>query len=171
MAATFALAACTGAPEGLDESVSPSVVAPTPSDVQSQADHVHAEEILPDPSIMATMTCEPVSDETLAYLGQVYAPPLMEPVQVLVGEGLSPGEDWWVIVTDLDRGPTGGNNQWLTNQPGLSGERGNWIGIGAETRAPDGTMRSSFDGVHWDYERLVKGRNALTKAFECLKST
>lgn len=83
-------------------------------------------------------------------------------IQVEVGEGLTLGETWWVVILDS---PADDAYQWaelrrfLTNAPGVSGE-GHWI--------PVPSKGDPWGSVEWDFERLVRAQSALVKAHECL---
>ena len=108
------------------------------------------------------MTCEPVSRELVVPLRFQLDPTETWAVQVEVGEGLEPGSTWWVVVLDLPHGDGNGSPRrvrFLTDVP-ATGAAGKWIPIDY----PD----YQWAHVHWDPERLVRAKSALTKAEECL---
>lgn len=132
-----------------------------------------AETIAPDESIMATMECEPLSEETARYGREVQervAP--FDPVQVLIGEGLTPNEMWWVVAYErlgqatVD-GSTAVNQAYITTQPGVDGQ-GQWVNISSAYQLPDGSVGSEWNNVRWDHDRLLRGQSALRKALDCL---
>ena len=58
-----------------------------------------AETIAPDFDVVADMRCEPLSTETSAYVPAEQRTRLapVAPIQVLIGDGLVNGEQWWVV--------------------------------------------------------------------------
>lgn len=145
--------------EPIDEAVDPDVETAIDTDSGPTAP-AGEESIAPDPGIMATMECEPLSEDLRARMRIHFGTPERS-VQVEVGEGLTPGEIWWVIVLDS---PSDDSYQWviprrfLTNAPGVA-EDDIWIPL---------WLSDTWRPVKWDSERLVRGQSALTKALECL---
>jgi hypothetical protein len=86
-----------------------------------------------------------------------YAPDLSR--MVYVGEGLTPADQWWAVVTSLapDNDPhTPSSLAWMTNQPGLpEGQPGDLYGPGA---------------LNWDSERQARAEAAQAKAFACVQA-
>lgn len=119
-----------------------------------------AETIAPDEAIMATMECEPVSEDTADRIYRLRGHRVEDAVQVEVGEGLEPGEIWWVVAYASDDFREG--TALLTTFPsGGSGYRD--LGETVE-----GSPWNRWDNVRWDAERLAKGQSALAKALECI---
>lgn len=135
---------------------------PSPSEVMVRGldgepkPRASAETIAPDAAVLATMECEPVSRELLDRKRIDFGAPRRS-VQVEVGEGLTPGETWWVVILDSpsDEAHKEGLRPFLTNAPGPGGAD-EWISLRGLKR------------VAWDSERLVRAQSALTKAEECL---
>ncbi|HHV20806.1 MAG TPA: hypothetical protein GXZ30_04610 [Propionibacterium sp.] len=111
----------------------------------------------PDPAIMASMTCEPVDKDLLDELRSELGTPTRS-IQVEVGEGLNPGEDWWLVILDspADDSYAWGLRHFLTNAPG-GGPL--WIPLPQE---------DPWMYVQWDAERLTRAQSALVKAQGCL---
>lgn len=133
-----------------------------------------AEAIAPDSEIMAAMECEPLSAETSAFIPaeQRYRVAPVDPVQVLIGEGLEAGELWWVVAFERDGqfeigGSYATNQAWITTQPGVDGQ-GKWLNISSNRVLPDGSVGSEWHNVHWDHDRLERGQSALRLALDCL---
>lgn len=156
----------TAAPEPTDavtvapvDTRSPEPEAETESEAEPTSQSSE-ESIAPDPEIMATMECEPLSEELLDRMRIHFGTPDRS-VQVEVGEGLTPGEIWWVVILDSsadDSYEWEELRQFMTNAPGISAD-GRWIPLG---------LSDPWSTVSWDSERLVRGQSALTKARECL---
>lgn len=126
-----------------------------------------AETIPPAPEVMAGMECEPLSDETRDYIPAEQTRRPVEPVQVLIGEGLTPGELWWVVAFERNN-EAAVNQAWITTQPGVDGQ-GKWLNISSGRVLPDGSVGSEWHNVHWDHDRLVRGQSALRVALDCLE--
>lgn len=132
-----------------------------------------AETIAPDEAIMATMECEPITQETKSFVPQEqrYRVAPVDPVQVLIGEGLD-GDQWWVVAFERDHqfeidGHWATNQAWITTQPGVSGQ-GKWLNISGAYELPDGSIGSAWHDIHWDHDRLALGQSALRVALDCL---
>ena len=119
-----------------------------------------AETIAPDEAIMATMECEPLSTDLLSKMRFEFGAPTRS-VQVEVGEGLTPGEVWWVVVLDspADDSYSWGIRRFLTNAPGGGGA---WDWLAIQPRDP-------WANVLWDAQRLTRAQAALVKAERCLE--
>lgn len=158
-------------PEDLGATQQP---APTPGPDQTTGGQTaavpraSAETIRPDPEIMATMECEVLSAATEERIYRLWGVPVETAVQVEVGEGLTPGEIWWVI-TYMSTSELDGRirSDRLTNHPGNPEERGEWFILGSWVPSQDGPAYT-WDNIHWDAERLARGQSALSKAHECL---
>ncbi len=137
------------------------VVVPTPSEPAVTPSPSEVETIPSDPELVATMECEPLSRDLLARMRMDFGTPTRS-IQVEAGEGLTPGETWWVVILDS---PADDAYQWLelrqflTNAPGFSDE-GQWI--------PVPSTGDPWGSVKWDSERLIRAQSALIKAQECL---
>lgn len=89
------------------------------------------------------MSCDPLSSDLLDRVRFEFGTPTRS-VQVEVGEGLTPGETWWVVVLDS---PPDDSYQWglrafLTDAPGLE-EGGTWIPVPLDDNNP-------WEYVSWD---------------------
>ncbi len=166
---TLLLIGCTTpSTDGIEASSAPppmspneAVVVPTPTEPAVTPSPSEVGTIPSDPELVATMECEPLSQNLLAKMRMDFGNPTAS-VQVEVGEGLTPGETWWVVILDS---PADDAYQWeelrrfLTNAPGISDE-GQWI--------PVPSTGDPWGSVEWDSERLMKAESALMKAHECL---
>jgi len=127
------------------------------SDPQPSATVIHS-----DPAVMEKMACKALAPSLLKSMELTFGYPTRS-VQVKVGEGLTPGEMWWVVILDS---PPDDRYQWgirpfLTNAPGLEhGGKGTWIELG-ET--------NPWESVSWPDEKLVTAQSALEKASKCLE--
>jgi|GEM_PF-1842558 len=155
------------APEPLASTSTPDVsdVAPSTdagdedsdSDPQPSATVIHS-----DPAVMEKMACKALTPSLLKSMELTFGYPTRS-VQVKVGEGLTPGEMWWVVILDS---PPDDSHRWgirpfLTNAPGLEhGGKGTWITLG-ET--------SPWESVSWPDEKLVTAQSALERAYGCLE--
>ncbi len=136
-------------------------VVPFPTEPAVTPSPTEVETISPDAQMMAAMECEPLSQDLLARMRIDFGTPTRS-VMVEVGEGLTPGETWWVVILDIpadDRKPWARLRRFLTNAPGVSGD-GHWISVPSNG--------DPWRSVAWDSERLVRAQSALTKARECL---
>lgn len=130
----------------------------------------------PDPALVESMECLPVPEGSLEFAtdstqaGQ-NGVSLIDSAMVEVGEGLNPGETWWLVALAFEE-PTLGRVQIgdspvvrLTNQPGLpEGERGSWIMSRKDDRG-----RHMWHHVKWeDEESFVRLQSAATKALDCV---
>ena len=137
------------------------MVPPTPSEPGVTPTRSEVEAIPPDPELVATMECEPLSRDLLARMRMDFGTPTKS-IQVEVGEGLTPGETWWVVILDS---PADDAYQWaelrrfLTNAPGAPDES-QWISVPSKS--------DPWRSVEWDSERLTRAQSALIKAHECL---
>lgn len=182
---TAVVASCTASPDR-DEDMTPvemTAATPSPSsstavDANSTLDgpvvRASAETIAPDPELVAQMECDPLSAETAQYIPQEqrYRVAPVEPVQVLIGEGLEAGEMWWVVAFEREGqfvidGQRAANQAWITTQPGVEGQ-GKWLNISSSQILPDGSVGSEWHNIHWDHDRLVRGQSALRRALDCL---
>ena len=119
-----------------------------------------AEAIPTDPDLVASMECEPLSTDLLSQMRFEFGTPTRS-VQVEVGEGLTPGEVWWVVVLDspADDSYSWGIRRFLTNAPGGGGA---WDWLAIQPRDP-------WANVLWDAQRLTRAQAALVKAERCLE--
>lgn len=127
--------------------------------------------VLPDPRIMATMSCEVPAPATLDRIRRRWGDEPLEAVQVEVGEGLTPGEIWWLVAYRTEKdGDRWSGNQWLTNAPGLAeGADATWINSGGVYIAKN---NASFGGnLHWDEEGTARAQSALAKSLDCLEQS
>lgn len=142
---------------------------PTPS---GQASSASGHLIAPAPELVASMTCEPVSESTRAAHDR-HLPIKERAVQVLVGEGRESGSQWWIVTSAADEhGPDKSNAYgwgavYLTDEPSLDSGSGSWINVSSERRAPSGEWRPTFFNVDWDDARIVRGQSAVVKARAC----
>lgn len=130
--------------------------------------------IPPDPTLVESMQCLPVPTDTLEFALETSQAgyngmPLSGSAMVEVGEGLNPGEVWWVVATAFELEPEkaavfDSPIVRLTNQPGLSaGERGTWI-----TTLEDDQGRHMWHHVKWQDEGdFVRLQSAAAKALSC----
>lgn len=174
LALVFALVGCSAPGEfvGPDR---PTMAVPAPTDTQTEDWGVTVvesdDEVVPssapspipvpvDPELVASMDCEPLSAALLEKMRADFGRP-NRAVQVKVGEGLNPGQVWWVVVLDS---PADFSYEWeelrpfLTTAPGVE-NLGKWINLAGG---------DPWRNVKWDSERLVRGQSALTKAQNCL---
>lgn len=146
---------------GIAKSGSSAAAALTGSELSDTDDsaHVHTDE-----SVMASMACEPVDSALLERMRIQLGYP-RRAVQVEVGEGLTSGELWWVVVLDSppDDSYDWGLRAFLTNAPGLS-EGGTWIDVDFKSSDP-------WKNVTWDTERLARANAALEKALAYMESS
>lgn len=159
--------------------VEPSAPSSTPTDSLGGEDGraLKPQTIAPDPALMESMECLPVPDQTLEFAhtstqAGFNKAPLIDSAMVEVGEGLTPGEVWWLIALHYEErkgSPTAWDTEFvrLTNQPGLSsGERGMWI----QSRQDD-LGRYMWQHVKWqDEESFARLQSAASKALSCLDS-
>lgn len=122
-----------------------------------------AETIAPDEAIMATMECEPISDDTTDRIYRLHGEKWADAIQVEVGEGLEPGETWWIVAGDT--GPSSSIEAMVTSLPG-GGSGYHYLGSSVRGH---GDEWNRWDDVHWDAERLERGQSALAKALDCLR--
>lgn len=173
----LALVGCSAedpAPSPSSEPVETFTARPAPDASQSesgQAGDFSISSVLPDPAIMATMECEPLSDDVRSRISDRWGSVPAHSVQVEVGEGLTEGELWWVI-SWVDEGgdPLHDGAQHLTNAPGLpSGVEGTWIssgGVYVQER------NATFGGnVRWDAEGIARAQSALATSLDCLEAS
>lgn len=118
--------------------------------------------VMPDPAIVATMTCKPLSKELLDKMRFQFGTPTRS-VQVEAGEGLDPGSRWWIVISDSppDDAYPWGIRRFLTNAPGSMEpeDTGRWIPLPAS---------DTWVNVSWDRARLTRAQSALVKAEGCL---
>lgn len=181
----LALTACTmlePVPEpapstAVSETPSPTIepVPPVePSTVQESPDQgpdADQGEPVPDPALVASMECEPISDATrLSHESRWGAVDWNDAVQVPVGEGLTPGELWWVTVSTTD-GETG--RARLTNAGSLDDPtQADWlIASDWESRSQPGVYWKYYPSVAWEAEGQQRLYAATAKGFECLNLT
>ena len=132
----------------------PQVVTSTPVPTATSMARGTAEEIWPNEAIMATMTCEPINAENAQYARETWNGDPSKGVQVEIGEGLTQGVIFSVVVF-----PAG--DEYLKMITG----GGEWYSLGALTNG-----NYSWDGIHWDAERLERGQSALAKALDCVNA-
>lgn len=116
--------------------------------------------IKPDRSLMKKMSCdafEPEAPEVIISDFGNYT----RSTQVKVGEGLIPGEEWWIVALELpaDDSRDAGIRSFLTTEPGPPIPYVSWIEIGGD---------DPWASVEWSRKKLVVAESALTKAHECL---
>lgn len=141
---------------------------PTASGTDGRDPRVKVEDIPPDPELMASMECEPLSPETESRLEWLWGEPIVHGLQVEVGEGLTPGEVWWIVTYSSTSEEFGERSSiLLTNHPGIPDERGTWLLLGAQVVNARGEWAHTWDGTRWDIERLTRGQSAVAKALEC----
>lgn len=147
---------------------------PTPTDTvtpvppwepDDDGDGPPAWQVSPDPAIIASMECEPISEDTQQQIGALWGDIYVDGVQVEVGEGNTPGELWWVVIFAYSD-DSEGFMSWLTNQPGLPGERGTWINAGVRVEVEGEWL--TMIGADWDHERMVRAQSATIAAWDCL---
>lgn len=122
--------------------------------------------IPPDEELMASMRCEPLGEQVDARIYNLWGYRPVSSTRVEVGEGLTPGEVWWVFAFSYERDGHVFDHAMLTSNPSYPGE-GSWLILGDEVASESNL--SSWDGVKWDAERLERGQSALAKALSCLK--
>ena len=131
-------------------------------------------EPVPDAALAAQMVCEPISRATRLSHESRWGPvDWDEAVQIAVGEGLTAGINWWVVVATPD-GATG--RARLTNADSLDDpEDAEWL-IASGSQASTGEGMASNDSYYWQYFPHVKWdaaghqrlHAAVAKGFECL---
>lgn len=124
-----------------------------------------AETIAPDEALMSEMVCEPVTEATERKVYGLWGEEIGSIVQVEVGEGLEPGDIWWVVAYTTDQHPN--RQALLTNFPG--GGNGRRV-LGPSVEGYGDYEWNPWDNVRWDAERLKVGQSALAKAFDCLEA-
>jgi hypothetical protein len=93
---------------------------------------------------------------------------------VHVGQGNTPGEEWWVVAV-LWGYPPGSElhqegtpleiNSYLTNQPGLPAGQ---VGESLEVGTPG---QEDWRWIEWDADRLKHARERQRLAFACVRAT
>ncbi len=144
-----------------------SVGSPSSSESAGSDSDVEAEPV-PDPALVAVMECEPISDGTrLSHESRWGAVDWKDAVQVPVGEGLTPGELWWVTVSTID-GELG--RARLTNADSLDDPtQAEWL-IASEWQSsskPTG-MWKWFPYVEWEPKDRQRLHAATAKGYQCL---
>lgn len=112
------------------------------------------------------LVCEPVSQNLLDAMRSQFGTPARA-VQVEVGEGLEPGENWWIVVLDspADDAYKWGIRAFLTNAPGVSSkDEWKWIIIDIDSDDP-------WRNVSWDGQRLARAQSALDVALDYLDAS
>ena len=170
------LSACTGdEPGGATSSVSGAASSPqsaTPAETGpedtaivvvpvelSESSGVTAEpgwsERVPNEALAAQMVCEPISRATrLSHESRWGPADWEEAVQIAVGEGLTAGINWWVVVATTD-GATG--RARLTNADSLDNPAdAEWLITSDWQASYTGESTASNDSYYWQYFPHVK---------------
>lgn len=119
--------------------------------------------IEPDKTLMKTMTCESLDPELLDEIKIRFGTPTQS-IQVKVGEGLTEGEEWWLVVLDIpsDDYRDWGVRSFLTTAPGALPSNSPWIEI---------KEHDPWVSIKWSEEKLVTAQSAWNKALDCLKES
>jgi len=87
-------------------------------------------------------------------------------VMVDIGEGNSPGSDWWIVTIKQNNNEVGTYfYSWLTNRPSTPDQdpaTWQWIMPSSLDQTP------SWDGIPWSGDRLRRGQAAETLSLSCL---
>lgn len=117
--------------------------------------------VLSDEDVMATMTCEMLTEDQLGTL-ELFGV-FNRGARVEIGE--SDGVTWWAVV--LERADGSGSvsvrRSFITKSPGLDDfSEGSWIELPSE---------NTWQNVDWDHDMLVRGQSALALARRTLASS
>lgn len=110
--------------------------------------------ILSDEDVMATMTCEVLTEDQLSAL-EVFGV-FDRGARVEVGE--SNGATWWAVVLEMagDDGTVDARSSFITKSATLDDfSDGTWIELPTE---------NAWQNVDWDHDMLVRGQSALALA-------
>lgn len=117
--------------------------------------------ILSDEDVMATMTCEVLTEDQLSALG-VFGT-FDRGARVEIGE--SNGATWWAVVLEVvgDDGTVDARSSFITKSATLDDfSDGTWIELLSE---------NTWQNVDWDHDMLVRGQSALTLARRTLAAS
>lgn len=117
--------------------------------------------VLSDEDVMATMTCEMLTEDQLDAL-ELFGV-FNRGARVEIGE--SDGVTWWAVVLERadDSGSVSVRRSFITKSPGLDDfSEGSWIELPGE---------NTWQNVDWDHDMLVRGQSALALARRTLASS
>ncbi|RMB57074.1 hypothetical protein EAX62_16415 [Tessaracoccus antarcticus] len=146
----------------------------SPIDIPSVQESVRGDpdvevEPIPAPALVAIMECEPISDATrLSHESRWGAVDWQDAVQVPVGEGLTPGELWWVTISTTD-GETA--RARLTNAGSVDDPaQAEWlIASGWQVSSRPTGVWKWFPHAKWDLEGQQRLWAAIAKGYQCLR--
>lgn len=117
--------------------------------------------ILSDEDVMATMTCEVLTEDQLSALGVFGTFDCGTRVEI----GESNGATWWAVVLEVvgDDGTVDARSSFITKSATLDDfSDGTWIELPSE---------NTWQNVDWDHDMLVRGQSALTLARRTLAAS
>lgn len=117
--------------------------------------------ILSDEDVMATMTCEVLTEDQLSVLG-VFGT-FDRGARVEIGE--SNGATWWAVVLEVvgDDGTVDARSSFITKSATLDDfSDDTWIELPSE---------NTWQNVDWGHDMLVRGQSALTLARRTLAAS